>query len=234
LAGTKAAMKFSLVLCVCFSVLGLIILPFLLLRSAKFEVNLPNDSFLVGSLYSLICGLGMVAVFYPKKCQNTFAFRENVISKRDSRTGEGSNLVFRGHHPECGKFDGNRISVRGFVFCSACAGLFVGALLALIGSVLYFFVGVAFPLDNFGVLLIGGVAMFLGLVQFVFRSYAKLVVNGLFVVGSFLMLISADLISGRLFIDFYVLGLIVFLLLTRIMLSEWRNRKTCLYCGNCG
>jgi hypothetical protein len=231
--GTKTYTNFSLLLCVCFSVLGLIILPFLLFQSVKFEVKFPNDMFLVGTLYSLVCLLGIVAVFYPKKCQNTFAFKENVALENKSRTGEGSDLIFEGHHPKCGKFDGNRIKIRGFVFCSACAGLLIKAILALTGTMLYFFFGTPFPLADLKILLVGTVAMLLGLVQFVFRSYAKLIVNSLFVVGSLLMLISADLIGGSLLIDLYVVGMIIFLLTTRIMLSEWNNRKICLECGSC-
>ena len=105
--------------------------------------------------------------------------------------------------------------------------------MALIGTVLYFFFGTPFPLAYSGILLVGSAAMLLGLVQFVFRNFVKFIVNSLFVVGSLSLLISADLIGRNLLIDLYVLGLIVFLLLTRIMLSEWNNRKTCLECGSC-
>jgi hypothetical protein len=229
----KTYTNFSVLLCVCFSFLGLFILPFLLSESAKFEFNFLNNRFLVGSLYSLVCLLGLVAVYYPKKCQNTFAFRESAALESKSRTGEGSDLIFEGHHPNCKKFDRNRIKIHGFVFCSACAGLLMGAILALIGTMLYFFCGTPFPPADLRILLVGTAAMLLGLGQFVFRSYVKLIVNSVFVVGSLLMLISADSIGGSLLIDLYVLGLIVFLLLTRIMLSEWNNRKTCLECGNC-
>jgi hypothetical protein len=232
-SASEVSMSFSLILCVCFSVLGLIILPFLLLQSATFEANFQYGGFLVVSLYSLVCLLGILAAFYPQKCQNTFAFRDFNLEHK-AQTGEGSDLIFEGHHPNCRKFNGNRINVCGSTFCAACAGLFVGAILGLTGIVLYFFFGFAFQVSGLGLLSIGIVAMLLGLVQFVFRGYVKLVASSLFVVGSFLMLISADLIGGRLFIDLYVLGLIVFLLLTRIMLSEWTNRKTCLECGNCG
>jgi hypothetical protein len=228
---TKTHANFSLLLCVSFSVLALIILPFLLFQSAKFEVNFPNSKFLVGTLYSLVCLSGVVAVFYPKKCQNTFAYRKNAAFENKSQIDKGPDLVFEGHHPHCRKFDGNRIKIRGFVFCSACTGLLIGGFFALIGTVLYFFFGTPFPLANLGILLVGSGAMLLGLVQFVFRGYVKLIVNGLFVVGSFLILISADLINGSLLIDLYVVGLIVFLLMTRIMLSEWNNRKICLECG---
>ena len=231
--GTKTYTNFSLILCIFLSVMGLIILPLLLFQSAKFEVNFPNNKFLVGSSYSLVCLLGIVAVFYPKKCQNTFAFRQNATLESKSRTGEGSDLILKGHHPTCRNFDGNRIKICGFVFCSACLGLLIGAIFAIIGTMLYFFFGTPFPLANLEILLVGSGAMLLGLVQFVFRSYVKLIVNSLFVVGSLLMLISSDLIGGNLLIDLYVLGLVVFLLLTRIMLSEWKNRKTCFECGSC-
>jgi hypothetical protein len=231
--GAKASTNCSLVLYVCFSVLGLAILPFLLFQSVKLQVNYPQSSFLIGCLYSLVCMLGIVAVYYPKKCQNTFSFRKNFALQKNSQLGKGSNLAFEGHHPNCRKFDRNRTKILGVVLCSACTGLLLGAIVALIGAALYFFFGTTFPLADLGILLVASVAMLLGMVQFVFRNYQKLTVNSLFVVGSLILLVSADSIGKNLIIDLYVLGLIVFLLLTRIMLSEWNNRKTCLECGSC-
>jgi hypothetical protein len=58
-------------------------------------------------------------------------------------------------------------------------------------------------------------------------------VNALFVVGSFVSLVAADSAAQSLLVDFYVLGLIVFMLWFRILLSEWRNRQVCLACGRC-
>jgi hypothetical protein len=230
---TKTSPNFSIFLCMFLSVLGLIILPFLLLQSTKFELNFSSRSFLIGSLYSLVCVLGLVAVYYPKECQKTFSFRENVTPVKNLKLGRGSDLAFEGHHPNCREFDKNRVTIFGIVQCSACTGLLLGAILVLTGASLYFFFEVAFPLADLRILLAGSVAMLLGTGQFVFRTYLKLAVNAFFVVGSLILLVSADSIGGNLFIDFYVLGLIVFLLLTRIMLSEWNNRKTCRECGNC-
>jgi hypothetical protein len=229
----KTSMNFSLALCICFSILGLVILPILLSQSAKFEANFPNRSFLVGSLYSLVCLLGIVAVFYPKKCQNTSSFRDNAALEKNSGLVKGSAMAFEGHHPNCKEFDGNRVKIFGVVLCSACTGLLLGAILALTGASFYFFLGTLFPLANLRILFVGILVMLLGLAQFVFRTYLKLIVNSLFVVGSLIVLISADLIGGNLLIDLYTLGLIVFLLLTRIMLSEWNNRKTCRECAGC-
>jgi hypothetical protein len=231
--GAKTSTNFSLFLCVCFSVLGLAMLPFVLYQSVKFQVNFPQSSFLIGSLYSLVNTLGIVAVYYPKKCQNTFSYRKNVALQENSQLGKCSDVAFEGHHPNCRKFDGNRTKILGVVLCSACTGLFLGAILALIGAALYFFFGTNFPLADIRILLVASVAMLLGMVQFVFRNYLKWIINSLFVVSSLIILVSADSIGRNLFIDLYVLGLIVFLLLTRIMLSEWNNRKTCFECGSC-
>jgi hypothetical protein len=230
----KTSISFSLKLCISFSVLGLVILPFLLFQPVKFEVDFQNGSFLVGLVYSSVCLLGMTAVFYPKKCQGTFAFRENDVLERSSGQPTGrSEPRFEGHHPTCSKFEGNRIRIRGVVLCAACAGLLLGAIFVLIGTVFYFFFETVFPIADMKILLVGNAAMVLGLAQFVFRGSLKLLVNALFVVGSFVTLVAADLIGGSLFIDLYVLGLIVFLLLTRIMISEWNNKRICLNCARC-
>jgi hypothetical protein len=65
------------------------------------------------------------------------------------------------------------------------------------------------------------------------RSYVKMAANALFVVGSCMSLVAADLIGQSLLVDAYVLGLIVFALWFRILLSEWNNKRICVACGRC-
>jgi hypothetical protein len=221
-------------ICLCLSVIGLIILPFLLTQAVNFEINFQSGNFIVGLLYCSICLLGMTAVFYPKKCQNTFAFKEESFAVTIyEKPLSGAQNRFEGHHPHCVKFDGNRVKVRGIALCSACTGLFIGAFLSLIVAVLYFFFGISFLIADLRICLLGEVAMLLGIAQFALRGFFKLVTNALFVFGAVLILVTANLISGNLLFDFYVLGLTVLLLLTRIMVSEWNNRRVCLACGDC-
>jgi hypothetical protein len=111
--------------------------------------------------------------------------------------------------------------------------MLVGAVSALIGTVLYFFVGFVPSLADPMFLFAGYAGLLLGLVQFKFGGYLKLMVNTLFVVGSFTMLITADLLGKSLLIDLYVLGLISFLLLARILISEWNNKRICIRCDGC-
>ena len=75
--------------------------------------------------------------------------------------------------------------------------------------------------------------MVIGLAQIWFGGYVKLVANAMFVVGSFLTLIVVDGLGQNILVDLYVVGLIVFLLWTRIMLSEWNNKRICVLCGWC-
>ncbi len=75
--------------------------------------------------------------------------------------------------------------------------------------------------------------MLVGLAQIKLGGYVKMAVNALFVVGSCIVLVAADLAAQSLLVDAYVLGLIVFMLWFRILLSEWNNKKTCLACGRC-
>ena len=73
---------------------------------------------------------------------------------------------------------------------------------------------------NLWVLAAGEVLMLAGLAQIKVRGYIKMAVNALFVVGSFISLVVADLAGQSLLVDVYVLGLIVFMLWFRILLSD--------------
>ena len=75
--------------------------------------------------------------------------------------------------------------------------------------------------------------MLLGLAQIKLNGYVKMAANALFVVGSGISLVAADLIGQSLLVDAYVLGLTVFMLWFRILLSEWNNKKVCVACGRC-
>jgi hypothetical protein len=79
----------------------------------------------------------------------------------------------------------------------------------------------------------GEVLLLLGLAQIKMRGYVKMAVNALFVVGSCISLVVVDLAAQSLLVDGYVLGLIVFMLWFRILLSEWNNKETCVACGRC-
>jgi hypothetical protein len=98
---------------------------------------------------------------------------------------------------------------------------------------LYFFVGLDIVWSNTWLLLLGEVCILLGLAQIKFAGYVKMFINVIFVVGSFVTLVETDLLGGSILVDLYVLGLIVFMLWFRILLSEWNNRRICQTCQLC-
>ncbi len=214
------------------SVFGLFLVAVFLYGPNQEQIYPAFSKVLVGSLYAALCLLGIAAIFYPKKCQRTFMFRP-----KGSLEGSGGVLLekvrFRGHHPDCEAFSANRMILGKTVFCAACAGLLVGAVGAVVGTVLYFFVGMVPFIVDARVVLVGYGGMLLGLFQFKFGGFIKLFVNALFVLSSFVTLVGVDRLGASLFMDLFVFGLIVFMLLTRILFSEWNNRRTCAKCENC-
>jgi hypothetical protein len=79
----------------------------------------------------------------------------------------------------------------------------------------------------------GEIGLGLGLIQIKVAGSVKAFLNAVFVVGSFATLATVDEIGKSLFLDLYILGLILYLLWFRISLSEWNNTRTCRNCQKC-
>jgi hypothetical protein len=212
------------------AVLGLALVPLLLLQSNVQGDQLPFRRPFVGSLYIVICIVGTIAVFYPGKCR--MIFQKPDVSASSIKPS-ASAVQFKGHHPDCDEFSGNRIKIRGSVFCAACSGLLVGAIASIVGIVLFSLGFFDLATGSLWVLTVGEVLMILGLAQIKLRGSVKMAVNALFVVGSFIILVVADLVGQSLLIDAFVFGLIVFMLWFRILLSDWHNKRICVACGRC-
>ncbi len=95
----------------------------------------------IGSFLALICLSGIFAVFFPEKCSKTFHMRR--IGKMSAHKVENAkshqlSMHFKGHHPDCGNFGNHLLNLNKRVLCAACTGLFIGALIVLAGTGLYF------------------------------------------------------------------------------------------------
>lgn len=221
--------NFFLLFLVAVSIFGLALVPLLLLQPNLQAFLSPLRRPLIGSIYSVVCIGGIVAVFYPGKCRMMF-------QKPNVSPDSAPKLVIqiKGHHPDCEKFSANRITIGGSVFCAACSGLLIGAIAAMVVIVLFSLGFFVLGTGSLWVLVSGEVMMLVGLAQIKMRGYVKMGVNALFVVGSCISLVVADLTAQSLLVDAYVLGLIVFALWLRILLSEWNNKKICAECRRCG
>lgn len=212
------------------SIVGLVLVPVLVSQSNLQQFKLSVSHSLVGALYSTICLFGIIAVFYPTKCKGMFRKSQRPLSM----TSNSSNLMqVKGHHPNCEKFSGNRIRIADKIFCAACSGLLIGSIIVLIGSIFYFFVGLNLAWNSIWLIVSGEVLMLLGLAQIKFVGFVKIIINVLFVVGSFMMLIETDILSKSVLVDMYALGLIILLLSLRIWLSDWNNSRICRACQSC-
>lgn len=187
-----------------------------------------------GLLLAAICIAGISAIFFPEKCTKTI----HRTKKEETPKGENKNFSscsesvnFRGHHPDCGKFEAHTIHLGKRTLCAACTGLLIGAFLALTGTVLYFFVEWPFleKLD-FRIVLVGQIGVALGIFQFKFKGFIRAALNAFFVVGCYLILVGIDNLTENLLLNLYTASLIGFWLFTRISISQWDHTRICRTC----
>jgi len=224
------ARAFSPLLFFAISIIGLVLVPFLIMEPNLHSFQFADQRSLVGTTFCAVCVCGVVAVFYPAKCSRMF---QHTLDPHLPVKSAQNGLRMEGHHPSCQNFLANRIKILGRVFCAACSGLLVGAAISLVAAGAYFFGGLNAGLGSVWLILFGEICMFLGLVQIKAAEFVKATLNALFVVGSFVTLAAVDAIEKSLLVDFYVLGLILFFLWFRISLSEWNNRRICRECRVC-
>ncbi|MGD9130537.1 MAG: hypothetical protein PVH73_03060 [Candidatus Bathyarchaeota archaeon] len=186
----------------------------------------------IGSIFSSICVLGILAVFSPKCLGILDIGKKNRTVDSDSSqlASHGTSNALQGHHPTCGKYDAHIFRIKDKIFCAACVGLLLGGLLALAGASVYFFADWRIAEHSSLMVLLGIVGVGFGLFQFKFRSLVRLSVNTIFVLGTLLVLVGVDELVHSLFFDLFVVSLIVFWLFTRISLSQWDHERICSSC----
>jgi len=142
-------------------------------------------------------------------------------------------ISYRGHHPTCGNFSSHVIQIGGKIYCAGCAGLVVGAVIALAGTASYFF------LQDFSAQLVaaffwaGLAGVTVGLLQyelFVNKAFLHFLLNIIFVVGALLLLIGVNEMNGSLSLSIYFLLVILFLVNVRSTLSRLEHEKRCSIC----
>lgn len=185
---------------------------------------------LVGSIFLLICAWGSLTAVSPRKCSMAHETQMGG-ALMDSDVKTGFPVSSKGHHPDCGGFSAHIIRFRGNRYCAACTGLLTGGVIAMIVTSLYFFFGLNVGPVSFSTVLVGQLGLVSGLIQFKLKGWTRSVANVLFVLGSSLMLIGVDQLVGSVFVDAYVIGLVMLWILTRVMVSQWDHRRICLSCG---
>jgi len=219
----------SLLFFIMVSVFGLSTTLMLALRSPTVLEGFALRRYIVGSLFALICVLGMAAAVMPRQCSTSLHFKGRTKTPTIQSGNGQKQTETKGHHPDCEAFAAHVISLNTHVLCAACSGLFLGAVLALFGTVLYFFAGLGTGLVGFYLVLIGATSLVLGFFELKFKGVARLFLNTLFVLGAFSILAGIDHLESYS-IDLFVLMLISFWLLTRVSLSQWDHSRICYEC----
>jgi hypothetical protein len=206
------------------SIFGLLIVLMLAFNPPTIHENFFWRKPLVGSIFSLICVLGIFAALFPRQCSQLFHFH------RESGRFTSHQIYTTSHHPDCKEFSAHVVHISNHTLCAACIGLLFGALVALIGAVFYFFGGWHTEEVGFPIVLIGTVGMVLGFLQFKFRNFVRLTLNAFFVLGAFLILVGIDGLTESLFIDLFLVAFLVFWILARIQFSQWDHWRICNSC----
>jgi len=215
------------------SFFGLILVMMLAINPPIMQVDFPWRKPLIGLIFGSICMLGIVAVFFPKQCSGMFHSgkgKRYIGSNTDNLVSHGTFPTLRGHHPDCKGFSAHVTQIKGKTLCAACTGLLLGAIIALAGTILYFFDDWQIAQNSLLAVFVGVLGVGLGLFQFKFRSFVRLFFNTFFVTGVFFVLFGIDQVVQSLFVDLFLVALTVFWLLTRILLSQWDHWRICHTC----
>ena len=226
---TQPDIKYQLLV----SLLGLLLIVLLTVFPPTITGDIPWRKTVIGSIFSIFCLLGILAVFSPKQCVRIFNFRKKLETDGSDSTkfvSHGNSTVLQGHHPTCGKFSAHIFRIRDRTFCAACIGLLLGGVLGLVGASAYFFGDWQVTEHITLIVLLGILGVSFGLFQFKFRSFVRLFMNTIFVLGSLLVLIGIDELVHSLFFDLFVVCLIVFWLFTRISFSQLDHDIICSSC----
>jgi len=211
------------------SLFALVTVVFTGLSRGHGDPNPSAGSLAVGILFGSLCASGMVAALRPGYCSRIIAPGRSTRA-RDPAPGDGAGkpTVILGHHPDHQKFSSHVFRFGNGVYCVGCTGLFMGGLLSLAGTLAYFS-GVWNPPGG-GLLTLNAGAI---LVAFSLLHFARaggnrtirFAANALFPPGAYLVLASVDYMVQGTGAALFVLLVIVFWILTRVLLSRWNHTR---------
>ena len=219
------------------SLIGLGLIPLIVIRTMTNPLGLVSQPQFVGSIFIIVCLLGAIAGVRPSSFSRPVS-RKSMNEEEDSQELEDlpKRPALRGHHYSCDEFSDHVLRIDNNVFCAGCTGLTTGAVISILGSIMYFFLGLTF-LDELVVFWVGFSGVFLGLVQHqIYRTLSissglfRFVLNVFFVVGAFLVFVGANRITGNLSVDIYILCVVLLWIITRIAMSKDEHNRICKRC----
>lgn len=197
----------------------------------------PFQRQLIGSFFALICLIGIMVGVFRSRCSQILHFRRRnkIFSKNNQINLQETRVNYKGHHPVCEKFNAHVLQIGEKKYCAGCTGLVIGAVLALFGCFLYFFLDFYVEESGMFVFWLGFTGVFCGLLQYhIFNRDSGSIhffLNVIFVMGAFLLLVGVNEITRNFFLEVYLLTSIIYWIIARIMLSQLEHKKICIACG---
>jgi len=222
------------------SLIGLIVastLLFYMPASQDFAWRRP----IISSTYALICILGAIAVFFPKRCSRvirpkkwatTMSYKTPQLDETRTTTFFGFKLT-HGHHPKCEGFSNHEFQIGKKTYCAGCMGLLIGASISLVTVSAYFFSQVQLDKEAIPLIGFGFITVLVGLLIPIFiagRSAIRLATNAFLILGMSSILVAADTLLHNIQIDLYLIALDILWLTTRISLSQLNHERICANC----
>jgi len=197
---------------------------------------------MVGSAFAAVCVLGILAVIFPNACSRFFDVGKHEKRqgrffdfKRSALTSHSAVSTLSGHHPLCGRFSAHVFRLGERTLCATCSGLFLGALIVLVGVGMYFFGN--WQIGQYALLavFVGAVGVLLGLLQsplpMLQSGVIRMFTSTFLTLGTFLILVGADELAHSTSVGFFLVALTVLWLMTRISLSQWDHERICSKCA---
>ncbi len=216
----------------CISFFGLALSFVLVFLSGKtpddFELRKP----LIGSIFGLLCVIGTFASIYPDNCLRVLDYEKVTNHENDSQRLRRPTIL--GHHPSCGNYSAHVLKVWGKILCATCTGFSTGAVIALIGVVLFFFGPLSFAMAPFIPLTLGAFGVTIGLLHSILPGFkigfSRFAASTVFALGAFLIIASVDSSLQNTSIDLFFVLLSTLWLVTDTALSRWDHRRICTEC----
>ena len=221
------------------SLTALILIPLIVLRTMIDPPGLSSNTQLVGLVFIIICLLGAIVGVRPSSFSRSNRKKTKQTEPNASQECETlkQRPTLQGHHHSCDHFSDHVLKIRNKVFCAGCTGLTTGAVISIYGGILYFFFAISL-INALLVFWIGFAGVFIGIVQHklyralsVRSGFIRYILNVVFVLGAFFLLIGTNQLVGNFAVDIYVLCVILLWIVNRIMMSSSEHEKICVQCG---
>lgn len=224
--------KLTLAFLVVVSVFGLMLSIFFVVSPFTSEENAVFRNLVAASAFSLLCILGIFAALLPNL--RKIASKRKDDTRYNLHDWEINESNFVAHHPSCGEFSSHLLKIGNKELCATCSGLLVGAVIALLGTVLWFSWNLRIG-EPFKLVLVGSIAVALGLLQSALPRLSNGIIrffgSTVFVLGAFLMFVSINEASKNILIDFFFIAVSLLWIMTKIAFSQNDHQQICSECS---